>query len=162
MLQMKKIVAILLIYSSLTGVHAQVKKGQPAPDIKLPGKSDEMFALSSFKGNVVLLDFWASWCAPCRRNNPDLVKLYEMFHDKGFEIFGVSIDTKKSEWLKAISQDVLTWPQVLDTDGWNAQSTLVYGVDGIPASYLIDRKGIIRGINLHGRELEAMLKKLLK
>jgi thiol-disulfide isomerase/thioredoxin len=113
------------------------------------------------KGKVVLVDFWASWCGPCRKNNPNLVALYSKYKAQGLEILGVSIDKSKSDWTKAIEKDGLTWLQVLDPGGWNAQSTLDYGVDAIPASFLIDKAGVIRGVNLEGRELEATIRKLV-
>jgi peroxiredoxin len=98
---------------------------------------------------------------PCRKNNPNLVALYEKYKGDGFEILGVSIDEDNSAWKKAIEKDGLTWTQVVDNSGWNAKSTLDYGVDGIPASFLIDQSGIIKGVNLEGRELDGMIKKLL-
>jgi len=142
-------------------VQAQVKKGQLAPAIMLPDMEGQPVSLDSLRGKVVLLDFWASWCGPCRANNPNLVMLYDKFRGKGFEILGVSIDKSKADWKKAIEKDGLSWLQVLDPGGWNAQSTEVYGVDAIPASFLIDKKGVIRGVNLDGRELEASIRKLL-
>lgn len=141
---------------------AQVKRGQPAPEISLPDASGQTVSLSGMKGTVVLLDFWASWCGPCRQNNPSLVSLYEKYRSAGLEILGVSIDTRKDDWQRAVQKDRLTWKQVVDNGGWNAASTITYGVDAIPASFLIDRKGIIRGVNLHGRELDATVAKLLK
>jgi len=140
---------------------AQVKKGQPAPEIKLPDTTGNALSLQDMRGKVVLIDFWASWCKPCRMNNPNLVALHEKFRDKDFEILGVSIDKSKADWIKAIQKDGLTWKQVLDPGGWDAQSTANYGVDAIPASFLIDKEGVIRGINLEGRELEGTIRKLL-
>ncbi len=143
------------------GVFAQAKKGQPAPEIKLPDPAGQDLSLHGMKGKVVLVDFWASWCGPCRKNNPNLVALYSKYKAQGLEILGVSIDKSKSDWAKAIEKDGLTWLQVLDPGGWNAQSTLDYGVDAIPASFLIDKAGVIRGVNLEGRELEATIRKLV-
>lgn len=151
----------LMLILAGTAVQAQVKKGQLAPAIMLPDMEGQPVSLDSLRGKVVLLDFWASWCGPCRANNPNLVMLYDKFRGKGFEILGVSIDKSKTDWKKAIEKDGLTWLQVLDPGGWNAQSTEVYGVDAIPASFLIDKKGVIRGVNLEGRELEASIHKLL-
>jgi peroxiredoxin len=161
MLQMRK--QFLFIMFVLTGiaVQAQIKKGQAAPAIMLPDTEGRPLSLNSLRGNVVLLDFWASWCGPCRANNPNLITLYEKFRGKGFEILGVSIDKSKADWKKAIEKDGLSWLQVLDPGGWNAQSTEDYGVDAIPASFLIDKKGVVRGVNLEGRELEATVRKLL-
>jgi peroxiredoxin len=156
----KQFLMIMLVLTGIS-VQAQIKKGQTAPTIMLPDMEGKPLSLDSLRGSVVLLDFWASWCGPCRANNPNLVTLYEKFHGKGFEILGVSIDKSKADWKKAIEKDGLSWLQVLDPGGWNAQSTEVYGVDAIPASFLIDKKGVIRGVNLEGRELEATIRKLL-
>lgn len=146
---------------SVSALSAQIKKGMPAPEIKLNDIDGQTTTLSSYKGKVVLLDFWASWCMPCRKNNPNLVALYKKFKGAGFEILGVSIDENNVAWKKAIEKDGLTWKQVVDNAGWNATSTLDYGVEGIPASFLIDRNGVIKGVNLEGRELEGAVKKLL-
>lgn len=158
---MKKIFFVLILLPAVSISFAQIKKNKPAPEISLPDISGQTLSLSSFKGKVVLLDFWASWCMPCRKNNPNLVALYEKFKGEGFEIFGVSIDKKNEDWKLAIEKDGLTWKQVVDNAGWNAQSTIDYGVEGIPASFLIDQDGIIRGVDLEGKELEGMIKKLL-
>ncbi|MDX2048087.1 MAG: TlpA disulfide reductase family protein [Chitinophagaceae bacterium] len=157
---MKNFALYILVLVSGT-VYAQVKPGQAAPEIKLEDADGNSFRLSEFKGKVVLIDFWASWCVPCRANNPKLLELYGKYKDKGFEILGVSIDNKKDIWQNAIRQDQLTWKQVIDDKGWNAESTIVYGVDAIPASFLLDKKGKIAGINMHGRQLEGKIKKLI-
>ena len=159
---MKKIFFVLILLSSVLVISAQVKKGTPAPEISLPDISGQTVSLSSLKGTVVLIDFWASWCGPCRKNNPNLLALYEKFKDKGFEILGVSVDKNNSDWKSAIAKDGLSWKQVIDNTGWNSQITIDYGVEAIPASFLIDKKGLVRGINLEGRELDGMVKKLLK
>lgn len=155
--------ALLLLNSA---VQAQtvttIKTGMPAPEINLPGLADTTISLSSLKGKVVLIDFWASWCLPCRKNNPELVKVYAELRDKGFEIYGVSIDQKKNDWKDAISKDQLSWPQVVDQKGWYAQSTYDYGLEGIPASFLLDKDGVVRGINLSGKELTRKINALLK
>lgn len=158
---MKKLLFLLFILFAFTEISAQVKKGKPAPEISLKDISGQTVSLSSFKGKVVLIDFWASWCMPCRKNNPKLVALYEKFKGEGFEILGVSIDKDNADWKTAIEKDRLSWTQVVDNAGWNAQSTIDYGVEGIPASFLVDQEGIIRGVDLEGKELESMIKKLL-
>lgn len=158
---MKKIIFVLIMVVSVSALSAQIKKGTAAPDISLKDTEGQSISLSSYKGKVVLLDFWASWCMPCRKNNPNLVALYEKYKGEGFEILGVSIDEDNTAWKKAIEKDGLTWKQVVDNKGWNAKSTLDYGVDGIPASFLIDQNGIIKGVNLEGRELDGVIKKLL-
>ena len=159
---MKKIFFVLILLSSYLVISAQVKKGTPAPEISLPDISGQTVSLSSMKGTVVLIDFWASWCGPCRKNNPNLLALYEKFKDKGFEILGVSVDKSNIDWKNAIAKDGLTWKQLIDNAGWNSQATIDYGVEAIPASFLIDKKGLVRGVNLEGRELDGMVKKLLK
>jgi peroxiredoxin len=159
---MRSIAIMGLLVCSAMALQAQVKKGQQAPDINLPGLSDTAISLSSLKGKVVLLDFWASWCGPCRHNNPNLVKLYQAYHDKGFEIFSVSLDKDKGDWKDAIRHDKLDWIQVVDQKGWYASSTIAYGVDAIPASFLLDRNGVVRAVNKEGRELEYEVGRLLK
>jgi peroxiredoxin len=162
-LQMKHPFAILLSICCCLTLHAQVKKGQSAPEIKLPGLADTSVSLSSLKGKVVLVDFWASWCGPCRQNSPNLVKLYKRYHDAGFEILSVSLDKDKNAWKKAIEQDQLgPWVHVVDQSGWNAPATLQYGVDAIPATFLVDRSGVIRAVNKDGRELDYEIGKLVK
>lgn len=158
---MRKAILFLALIFIGGGLYAQAKKGQPAPEIKLPDPSGQTLSLHEMKGKVVLVDFWASWCGPCRKNNPNLVALYSKYKDQGFEILGVSIDKSKTDWARAIEKDGLTWVQVLDPGGWDAQSTLDYGVEAIPASFLIDKSGVIRGVNLEGRELEATVRKLV-
>jgi peroxiredoxin len=158
---MKKIFLLFLMIISVSALSAQIKKGKSAPEIKLKDIEGQTFTLSSLKGKVVLLDFWASWCMPCRKNNPNLVALYEKFKGDGFEILGVSIDENNEAWKKAVEKDGLTWKQVVDNNGWQAKSTYNYNIDAIPASFLIDQNGVIKGVNLEGRELEGAVKKLL-
>jgi thiol-disulfide isomerase/thioredoxin len=134
----KKIVAneidyllVFLLVGTLAA-KAQVKLGQKAPNIVLPAMNGDSVSLGDLKGKVVLVDFWASWCGPCRQNNPYLVKLYSRYQDKGFEILSVSIDKKSADWKKAVNTDNLKWIQVIDDKGWEASTTMVYGVDAIP------------------------------
>jgi len=154
------LLALLLLGSIVSS--AQVKVGQKAPDIILPALNGDSVSLGDLKGKVVLVDFWASWCGPCRQNNPNLVKLYSRYQDKGFEILSVSIDKKAADWKKAVNTDNLKWIQVIDDKGWEASTTLVYGVDAIPASFLIDKDGIVRAINPEGSDLDHKIKKLIK
>jgi len=134
--------------------------GAPAPDIVLNNPEDEEIALSSLRGNVVLIDFWASWCGPCRRENPNVVRMYDKYKDKGFEIYGVSLDSKKDRWIQAIEADGLTWPNVSDLRGWKASPAAVYGVRSIPTTVLVDAQGNILARNLRGPSLEAKLEEI--
>ncbi len=140
---------------------AQLSLGGFAPEISLPNTKDSMVNLSSFKGKVVLVDFWASWCGPCRAANPAVVKLYKKYKAMGFEVFGVSIDSEKKAWLKAIKKDKITYQQVNDDGGWQSRVALQYFVDFIPISFLLDKTGKIVAIDAAGQELENRIKMLL-
>lgn len=135
--------------------------GMDAPDIAMKDPEGNVRKLSDLKGNVVLLDFWASWCGPCRRENPNVVKLYHRFHDKGFEIFSVSLDNTRDAWMKAIQADGLVWPNhVSDLQGWTSTGGKTYGVSSVPNTILIDRDGKIIARNLRGAELEKKLEEI--
>nr|WP_319401576.1 TlpA disulfide reductase family protein [uncultured Carboxylicivirga sp.] len=136
--------------------------GKVAPDFTLNDKEGNPFSLSSLKGKYVLIDFWASWCGPCRRENPNVVKLYNEFKDKGFDILGVSLDEKKDAWEKAIEDDQLTWNHVSDLKGWKNEAAQLYGVSSIPHTVLLDPEGKIIAKNLRGEELHAKISELLK
>ncbi len=132
--------------------------GAAAPDFTLESVSGTNVALSSLKGKYVLVDFWASWCAPCRQENPNVVKAYSKYADKGFDILSVSLDRDSAAWKKAILDDGLTWTQVIDGDGAIANT---YGVVGIPFTLLLDKEGNIIAKNLRGNQLEERLAELL-
>ena len=157
----KSFLALLILFGSAV-VHAQLKIGELAPDIQLPGKSDTIVKLSSLTGKVVLIDFWASWCGPCRAENPYVQKLYKKYQANGFEVFAVSLDVNKPLWLKAIRKDKLTYTQVIDTDGWLSKVAEKYYVDAIPTNFLLDKTGKIVAINLDGKELADKVKSLLQ
>lgn len=140
----------------------KVEPGQPAPDITLNDTLGNPISLSSLKGKYVLIDFWASWCGPCRAESPNLVKAYTEFKDKGFEIYGVSLDKDKIKWTQAIQTDKLTWIHVSDLKGWLCAPAKVYGVNSIPHSVLIDKEGIIIDKNLRGEALSAKLREIIK
>ncbi|MCK5856675.1 MAG: AhpC/TSA family protein [Bacteroidales bacterium] len=137
-----------------------IAPGVMAPEIDLPTPEGANFKLSSLRGKVVLIDFWASWCGPCRRANPHVVKLYEKYHDKGFDILGVSLDKDKAKWVKAIASDGLVWPQVSDLKYWQSEAGRAYGVGSIPHTVLIDKEGKIIAIGLRGATLDAKLKEI--
>ena len=136
--------------------------GMPMPEINLVSPKGKPIALSSLKGKVVLIDFWASWCGPCRKENPNVVRLYEEMKSKGFDIYSISLDKDKAAWEKAIQTDGLTWPShVSDLGGWNSSVVKKFGVTGIPFTMLIDQEGKIVGKGLRGADLENAVRKLL-
>ncbi len=136
--------------------------GMEAPDIALPNPQGDTLRLSALRGKVVLIDFWASWCGPCRRENPHVVRLYERFRDKGFEVFSVSLDQSHDKWVDAIAKDNLSWPyHVSDLRGWNSAAGRLYGIQSIPATVLVDREGNIVARNLRGSDLDKKLNELL-
>ena len=139
-----------------------VSVGQPAPQFELPTPDGKMVKLSDLKGKYVLLDFWASWCAPCRQENPNVVKQHNRFKDKGFTVLGVSLDKSKEPWVKAIKDDRLNWTQVSELKEWDGKVSAQYKVEGIPASFILDPSGKIVAKNLRGVELEKFLATTLK
>jgi peroxiredoxin len=159
---MKKSFLFMFLFFVFTQSFAQNKLGDVASDIALLNTKDSSINLHSLKGNVVLIDFWASWCGPCRASNPGVVRLYNKYKSKGFVVFGVSIDSKKSNWLKAIKQDKITYIQVNDNAGWNSKVAAAYGVNQIPTTFLLDTDGKIVAIDLEGKLLEKKIIALLK
>ncbi len=136
--------------------------GQQAPELALPDVNGKTILLSSFKGKYVLVDFWASWCGPCRGENPNVVKAYSEFKDKNFAILGVSLDKDKGAWQQAVKEDKLAWQQVSDLKYWSSAAVGIYKFEGIPFNVLIDPQGKIIGQELRGSDLENKLKEVLQ
>jgi thiol-disulfide isomerase/thioredoxin len=133
------------------------KVGDKYVDFTEPDVEGKNISLSDFKGKVVLLDFWGSWCGACREDNPPLVKIYNEFNAKGFEILGVAADVNKVSWINAIKKDRLPWQNVTDLQGWNNKAAIIYAINKYPTNYLINKQGIIVGIDLKADELRAKI-----
>ena len=136
--------------------------GKEAPDFELPDVNGKPFSLKSLRGKYVLVDFWASWCKPCRNENPNVVSAYQQFKDKNFTILGVSLDKEKEGWVKAIADDQLTWSHVSDLKFWDSKVVPLYGIEGIPFNVLLDPEGKVIAKDLRGSELHAKLNEVLK
>lgn len=135
--------------------------GQPAPEIESFTPDNKKVKLSDFRGQYVLVDFWASWCAPCRQENPNIVAQYHVYKDKGFTVLGVSLDNNPGSWMRAIEADQLEWTQVSDLQAWQSDLILDYRIQAIPTSYLLDPEGKILAKNLRGKALGEFLKQTL-
>lgn len=180
---MRRILAILTLFTALAFIsiswhRAETKKdvngipriGEKAINLEYESPDGKMLALEDLRGYVVLLDFWASWCGPCRRANPHVVELYEKYKGEkfikgttGFEVYSVSLDKDKSRWTSAIAQDKLGWQNhVSDLKGWSCEGAAKYGVRAIPTTFLIDEEGYIIGINLSPAAIELELQKRIK
>lgn len=149
-----------MIEQRAAALRSQVIGGK-APEIKMPTPQGNEFALSDLKGKVVLIDFWASWCGPCRKSMPEVKEIYAKYKDRGFEILGVSLDKKQEDWVAAINADGLPWKHVSDLQLWQSKAAQTYGVTSIPQTVLIDKNGNIAARNLHGFELEQKIEEFL-
>mgnify|MGYP006072080471 FL=1 len=151
----KKVEAIINVPSNPTAI------GEVAPAFEGPTPTGELVSLASLKGKVTIIDFWASWCRPCRIENPNLVRLYKRMHDKGLEIVGVSLDKNQSSWARAIEDDGLSWNHVSNLKYWQDPIALLYGVRSIPAAFVLNKEGVIVAKNLRGAQLDAKIEELL-
>jgi len=140
---------------------AKLWVGKPAPDLSLPDQNGKMWSISSFKGKYVLVDFWASWCRPCRMENPNVVNAFNQYKGKNFTILGVSLDKNKEDWVQAIKEDQLAWTHISDLKFWSSKAVEVFQFDGIPYNILIDPSGMVIAESLRGEELSSKLNELL-
>ncbi|MBL7844611.1 MAG: redoxin domain-containing protein [Cyclobacteriaceae bacterium] len=135
--------------------------GQKAPEISLANPEGQVVPLSSLRGKYVLVDFWAKWCGPCRKENPNIVRAYNAYKDKGFTVYGVSLDRSKEDWLQGIREDGLTWTHVSDLKFWQSEAAKTYNITAIPFSLLLDPDGVIIAKNLRGQALDDKLEEVL-
>ena len=144
-------------FAQKTGINI----GDKAIELSYNNPNEKEMSLSELRGKLVLIDFWASWCGPCRRENPNLVRAYEKYHSKGFEVFSVSLDSNKDKWIKAIEKDGLAWENhVCDLQGWRNEASRAYGISSIPHAILIGKDGVIIRTHIRGAALETELEKL--
>ena len=140
----------------------KISVGSIISGIDMPNSIDKIVHLDSIKGTYTLIDFWASWCPPCRTESVLLNELYTSYKSKGFEIYGISLDSKKDRWLKALAQDKRVWPEVSTLEGFNTQAAIEYGIAALPTNFLIDAKGKIIAVNIHGKELKEKITTLFE
>ncbi|MFV8268583.1 TlpA family protein disulfide reductase [Flavobacterium sp. GT2N3] len=156
---MKKIILLLSLVISISTATAQIKIGDNLPDFELKNNKETAINLETLKGKTVLIDFWASWCAPCRLANKKLAPLYNQYKNENFEIVGISLDTDKTKWMNAIEKDKLVYEQLIDYRGFDAKSALLFGVEALPNSYLFDVSGKLVAINPTEEQIIMQIKK---
>ena len=148
---------LLSVFSTAFG---QLKKGDKLPGIQLQNNEDVAIDLQSYQGKVILVDFWASWCAPCRVANKKMAPFYKQYKSEQFEVVGISVDTDKQKWNNAITKDKLEYGQLIDPNGFDAKSAVLFGVEQLPSSYLFDTTGTLVSINPTEEEIIQLIKKI--
>lgn len=159
MFNLKNIITIFSLIATVSISTAQIKIGDTFPNIQLQSNKNATVNLNSFKGKTVLVDFWASWCSPCRLGNKKLVKMYDQYKSQNFEIVGISVDIDKTKWLKAIEKDKMKHQQLIDPKGFDAKTAVAFGVDALPATYLFNAAGKLVAINPSEAQIIAQIKK---
>lgn len=156
------IALLIMLLTACGGTDGRLINGATLPDVSLPSLRGNPMALSEFRGNIVLVDVWASWCKPCRKQNPQLVELYSTYKDRGFKIYSISLDSDRDAWVKAIKTDKLNWPyHVSELKGWGSIVVDAYSIGAIPTSFLLDENGMIIGKDLRVADLKKLLDKRL-